>query len=92
MSVQKSKEFKERSEGHEEIWKCSLDEFSKKIASVLFPKISEGKVPARVHGTIIQMIREKFDKKLLKGTVEYEVNTVIDEALVYHANILGEDI
>lgn len=91
-SIPKSKEFKERSEGHPELWQCSLDEFIEKVLPTLKAKQSKHKLKNKVVKMAAQFLRLKFDLKELAGTIEYEVNKAIDESLIYFVNVLGEDV
>lgn len=91
-SIPKSKEFKEKSEGHPEIWRCSLEEFIEKVLPVLKEKQSKHQLKNKVVKVAAQFLRIGFDNKELAGTVEYEVNKAIDESLIYFVNILGEDV
>ena len=91
-SIPKSKEFKEKSEGHPEIWKCSLEEFIEKVLPILKEKQSKHQLENKVVKVAAQFLRIGFDKKELAGTVEYEVDKAIDESLIYFVNILGEDV
>ena len=91
-SIPKSKEFKERSEGHHGIWKCSLEEFIEKVLPILKEKQSKHRLKNKVVKVAAQFLRIKFDEKELAGTIEYEVNKAIDESLIYFVNVLGEDV
>lgn len=81
---------RERAYGHTEIWKCTLEEFGNKMAPVLLEHIEKNKLERKVYETAVSFLRIKFDRGELKGTVEYEVSTAIEESMIYYTNCLGE--
>jgi len=92
MDISKSAEYKERSEGHRDLWSGTL----MSVIQLLTPEIqrqqTKHKVPNKVITTAIGFLRLKYDEQKLAGTVQHEVALAIDEALVYHVNVLGEDV
>lgn len=92
MNIPKSPEFKERSEGHADIWECSLQEFINKASPVLDEHWHKNKLDIKVVKLAAQLLRMEYDSKELKGTIDYEVTSAIDNALVYLVNVCGEDV
>lgn len=84
--------FKKKAYGHAELWECSLEEFIEKVAPVLAEHQRRNKLQAKVIDTTAGFLRIKFEWKELKGTVEYEVASAIEIALIYYVNYLGETI
>lgn len=83
---------RERSQGHIEVWQCTVDEFIEKVMPVLKEHMTKNKLKPKVVKLAASFLRIKFDKAELKGTIEYEVATAIEESLIYHVNCLGEEV
>jgi len=83
---------KEKAYGHPEIWKCTLYELIEKVIPEIQKQQIKNKVPKRIITTAIGFLRVGFDQQKLKGTIEYEVANAIQGALIYHVNILGEEV
>jgi hypothetical protein len=83
---------RDKAYGHSEIWECTLEEFITKTLPTLQGHQQRNKLKAKVVKTAAEFLRIKFDRKELKGTIEYEVATAIQEALIYYVNCLGEEV
>jgi len=92
MDIPKSAAYKERSEGHREIWQGTLMDAIQLLTPEIQRQQAKHKVPTKVVKTAIGFLRLKYDDHKLAGTVQHEVALAIDEALVYHVNVLGEDV
>ena len=78
---------KEQRQGHEEMWKCSLEKFVDLVLQSLLDAQRNDNISSKEIKTAIGFLRMKFDKGMLAGTIEYEVSTAIEEAMIYHANV-----
>ena len=82
----------ERRQGHPDLWECTLQEFIDKTIPEMQAQQQKHTIGMKVVKTACAFLRIKFDRKELKGTVEYEVANAIQEALIYYANVLGEEV
>ena len=87
-----AEQFREKSQGHADIWECDEYTFVGKCATALQDHQKRNTLSPKVVKMAAQFLRIKFDKKELKGTVDYEVSTAIEEALIYYVNCKGEDV
>ena len=92
MNDEMIKAFKDRRQGHADIYECSLDEFIDKVIPVWQEHQKKNKLSSKVMELSARFLRIKFDNKELKGTIEYEVAKAIEESMMYYVNCLGEDI
>lgn len=92
MNIEMAKAFRERREGHADIWECTLEEFIDKVIPIWKEHQIKNKLSRKVMELSAQFLRIKFDRKELKGTIEYEVSKAIEESMIYFVNGLGEDI
>jgi hypothetical protein len=88
----KSAQFKEKVNGHADLWDCTLENFIEKVTPVLQDHIRKNNLSSKVVKTAISFLRLKFDNKELKGEIGYEVAKAIEESLIYYVNCLGEGI
>lgn len=84
--------FKEKSQGHSDIWQCTLEEFVTKVSPAILQRAKKHNLKPKVVMMATSFIRNKFELGDLAGTIEYEVSKVIEEALMYYVNVLGEDV
>lgn len=82
-------EYKERREGHEDIWNCTLDECFTKISPIAQEHCAKDNIDNKTIGLAANFLRIKFERKELKGTIEYEVSKAFEEALIYYTNVEG---
>jgi hypothetical protein len=87
-----SEQLRQKAFGHPEIWDCTLDEFIAKVFPVLQEHRTRNLLKPKVVNTAAQFLRIKFDRKELKGEIEYEVSIAIQESLIYYVNCLGEEV
>jgi hypothetical protein len=92
MSLTSSQILRDKAYGHPELWECTLDEFIEKVLTVLLDHQKRNKLKRKVVETAVAFLRISFDKKELKGTIEYEVANAIQSAMIYYANCLGEEV
>jgi hypothetical protein len=90
--MNKSEAFRERSEGHEDLWQGTPEEFMDLVTPVIRAEQLVHSIPKKVVILACKFLRLGYDQHELKGTVAYEVSTAIDQALVYFTNVLGEDV
>lgn len=77
---------KEQSHGHEEMWKCTIEEFVDLILSTLLEAQREHNINSKIIKTAIGIIRARFDNGTLAGTIRYEVSKAIEDSKEYHSN------
>jgi hypothetical protein len=78
-------------QGHPEIWACSIEDFIAKVLPVLNGHKVRNNLSTKTIKTAAQFLRLRFDKGDLTGTIDYEVAHSIEMALVYYVNVLGEE-
>jgi hypothetical protein len=84
--------FKEKAYGHPELWECSLQEFIDKVSPVVQEHWNKHNLKKKVVLLAASFLRIKFERKELKGTIEYEVCSAIECAAIYFVNVLGEEV
>ena len=87
-----SERLKEKAYGHPELWECSVEEFIEKVIPVMQAHQKRNKLQPKVIKTAAGFLRIRFDANELKGTIEYEVSTAIEQSLIYYVNCLGEEV
>jgi len=92
MSAEMTAKLIERRQGHADLWDCTVDEFIQKVIPEVQSQQLKHTIGMKVVKTACSFLRIKFDRKELKGTVEYEVANAIQESLIYYANCLGEEV
>lgn len=83
------KAYKERREGHEDIWNCTVKEFATKILPELKERSRKDRLSIKVIELAVDFLKIKYNDKKLQGTVEYEVSKAIEESLIYYTNVEG---
>ena len=82
----------ERRQGHPDLWECTLQEFIDKTIPEMQAQQQKHSIGMKVVKTACAFLRLKFDRKELKGTIEYEVAKAIEESLIYYTNCVGEEV
>ena len=84
--------YRERSQGHADLWECTVEQFINQVLPVVQEHQKRNHLSHKVVTTVCQFLRIKFDRKELKGTPEHEVATAIEESLIYYVNVKGEEV